>query len=134
MLNIRMKTPQTFARELPKNQTHAEALLWSKLRNRQLAGVKFRRQVPIAGYVADFAALSEHVVVELDGGQHSERTEYDAGRSKVFESAGFIVLRFWNSDVLSDVDSVLATIHSVLRPDEYSVVLSPEGRGRGPIA
>jgi very-short-patch-repair endonuclease len=114
------QTAKRFARELRKNQTEAEAILWSRLRNRKLVGIKFRRQVPIQGYVADFAALSAHLVIELDGGQHSERSEYDEARTKVFESAGFLVLRFWNSQVHEDLDGVLESIRAAMRPDEYS--------------
>jgi very-short-patch-repair endonuclease len=110
---------KSFARSLRKNQTDAEAILWSRLRNRKLAGVKFHRQVPIQGYVADFAALSAHLVIELDGGQHSERTAYDDERTKVFEAAGFLVLRFWNHQVYENVAAVMEEIHATMRADEY---------------
>jgi crossover junction endodeoxyribonuclease RuvC len=114
-------TAKRFSRALRKNQTEPEAILWSRLRNRKLAGIKFQRQVPIQGYVADFAALSAHIAIELDGGQHSERNTYDDARTKVFEeSAGFLVLRFWNSQVREDLDGVLESIRATMRPDEYS--------------
>jgi very-short-patch-repair endonuclease len=113
--------PVRFARTLSQIQTEAEGILWSRLRNRKLAGIKFRRQVPIQGYVADFAALSARLVVELDGGQHSERTAYDDARTKVFESAGFLLLRFWNNQIREDLDMVLESIRAAMRPDEHSV-------------
>jgi very-short-patch-repair endonuclease len=113
-----MQVPVRFARELRKNQSEKETILWSRLRNRKFEGIKFRRQVPIQGYVADFAALNAHVVIELDGGQHSERIAYDEARTKVFEAAGFLVLRFWNSQVREDLDSVLESIRATMRRDQ----------------
>jgi len=110
-----------FAKSLRKNQTGAEAKLWSRLRNRQLAGRKFRRQFPIAGYAADFACIEAKLVIELDGGQHADAAMYDSRRTSEFEACGFFVLRFWNGDVLKDVEAVMATIHAVLAPDEYAV-------------
>jgi very-short-patch-repair endonuclease len=110
------------ARALRKRQTDAEAILWSKLRNRQLEGVKFRRQVPILGYIADFASLGAKLIIELDGGQHSETIEEDSKRTRELEAVGFVVLRFWNVDVFTNLDGVMTTIHSVLRPEEYMVI------------
>jgi very-short-patch-repair endonuclease len=74
--------------------TDAERVLWSQLRDRRLRGFKFRRQVPIEGYVVDFACVDAGLVVELDGGQHS--AEKDQRRTDSIEDAGYIVLRFWN--------------------------------------
>lgn len=110
------------ARTLRKSQTDAEAILWSRLRNRQMAGRKFRRQVPLLGYVADFASLDAKVIIELDGGQHAEQAEADEKRTRALEAAGFLVLRFWNADVFSNLDGVLETIHATLKPEEYTVV------------
>ena len=110
------------ARTLRKSQTDAEAILWSRLRNRQMAGRKFRRQVPLLGYVADFASLDAKVIIELDGGQHAEQAEADEKRTRVLEAAGFLVLRFWNADVFSNHDGVLETIHTTLKPEEYIAV------------
>ncbi|MGQ0485624.1 MAG: endonuclease domain-containing protein [Hyphomicrobiales bacterium] len=109
-----------FARGLRKNQTDAEALLWSRLRNRQLAGRKFRRQVPIQGFVVDFACLDSRVIVELDGSQHGERVPYDERRTRELEACGFIVLRFWNIDVLHNLDAVLDMIADTVEPDTNS--------------
>ncbi|MBC8036827.1 MAG: DUF559 domain-containing protein [Rhizobiales bacterium] len=109
-----------FAKVLRRNQTNAEAKLWSRLRNRQLASRKFRRQFPIGGYIADFVCIEAKLVVELDGGQHADAAAYDTQRTSEFEAGGFFVLRFWNGDVLKDVEAVVATIHSLLEPDEYA--------------
>ncbi len=110
------------ARALRKLQTDAEAILWSRLPNRQMAGRKFRRQVPLLGYVADFASLDAKVIIELDGGQHAEQAEADERHTRVLEAAGFLVLRFWNADVFSNLDGVLETIRTTLRPEEYIAV------------
>lgn len=119
LFNARMETPRTFARALRKNQTEAESRLWFKLRNRQMADRKFRRQVPIEGFVVDFACKDSRVIIELDGGQHSQQARYDAGRTRTLEAAGFLILRFWNSHVLENLDGVLETIHRTLEPDLY---------------
>jgi very-short-patch-repair endonuclease len=117
-----MDTTHAQARALRKLQTDAEAILWSRLRNRQMAGRKFRRQVPLLGYVADFASLDAKLIIELDGGQHAEQAEADEKRTRALEEVGFIVLRFWNADVFSNLDSVLETIHATLKPEDYTVL------------
>ncbi len=102
------------ARELRRQMTDAETLLWHHLRNRQLAGSKFRRQHPIGPYYADFACLDKKLVIEVDGGQHATNEEADNTRSEFLASKGFRVLRFWNHDVLTDVEAVLERILSIL--------------------
>lgn len=99
---------KTRPRTLRRNATDAEARLWSRLRNRQLAGHKFRRQQPIGPYIADFACPEAMLVVELDGGQH--RPETDAARTASLEQQGYTVLRFWNNDALGNPEGVLETI------------------------
>jgi len=89
-------------------------MLWSFLRNRQLLGVKFRRQVPIGPFVADFASLNPRFVIELDGGQHSERQVYDARRTAFLERRGFTVLRFWNTEVSENLEGVWECIEQAL--------------------
>jgi len=84
-----------------------------KLRARQLDGAKFVRQLPIGSHVADFACRKAHLVIELDGGQHNELV--DAGRSKSIEAFGYRVVRYWNNDVLQNIDGVLEGILSELR-------------------
>jgi very-short-patch-repair endonuclease len=102
--------PDERARQLRKNMTDAERKLWHYLRLRQLEGHKFRRQVRIGPYIADFACLKALIVVEVDGGQHAEARAYDARRDDFMRGQGFRVLRFWNNDVLSNIDGVWRVI------------------------
>jgi len=89
--------------------TDAEALLWSRLRGRQL-GAKFVSQFPIGSAVADFACRSAKLVIELDGGQHAQSADADAERTRMVEAYGYRVIRFWNSEVMQNLDGVLQTI------------------------
>ena len=84
--------------------------MWERLRSRRLKQLKFRRQLPISGYIVDFVCLEEKLIVEVDGGQHNNRQFQDARRTAVLEKGGFRVLRFWNNDVLEELDSVLEEI------------------------
>ena len=103
--------PRTLrARELRSQSGDAEWKLWSVLRNRQLGGLKFRRQVPIGRYFADFACFDARLVVEVDGSQHTDRAAYDAARTYELEQAGWKVIRFSNYDVLTNVEGVGDTI------------------------
>ena len=102
------------ARKLRRDQTDAEKLLWSRLRSRQLEDAKFVRQFPIGPYVADFACRSLMLVIELDGGQHADNPA-DAARTKIIESFGYRLIRFWNNDVLSNPDGVLEVIAREVR-------------------
>ncbi len=95
--------------KLRRNQTDAERLLWFKLRDRRLAGFKFRRQFPIGKYVVDFVRLDARVVIEIDGGQHSGDSR-DADRQRFIEEQGFLVLRFWNHEVARNLDGVCEAI------------------------
>ena len=103
------------ARRLRRNQTDAERALWFRLRDRRLAGWKFRRQAPVDRYVVDFLSADARLIVELDGGQHVQRSEEDAARTRVLESMGYLVFRFWNNDVLANTDGVLETILRMLK-------------------
>jgi very-short-patch-repair endonuclease len=105
------------ARELRRRQTEAERTLWSRLRNRQLEGVKFRRQQPVGPFIVDFACLERKIVVEIDDGQHADEDmlESDQARTRWLEGAGYRTLRFWNSDVLRNVEGVLLEIRDELR-------------------
>jgi very-short-patch-repair endonuclease len=100
------------ARRLCSNQTDAEHILWLRLRDRRLNGLKFRRQVPIDRYVVDFFCADAHLVIEVDGGQHA--TADESSRTKVLQSMGYLVLRFWNNEVHGNIDGVLESILSVL--------------------
>ena len=97
------------ARNLRRRSTDAENRLWYYLRGRRFQGAKFLRQFPIGGFVADFACRELHVAIELDGGQHSP--VIDAPRTQVIEAFGYRVIRFWNSDVNSNLNAVLEQIY-----------------------
>lgn len=103
------------ARALRQGSTDAEALLWSRLRARQLGNLKFRRQHPVGFYFADFACVEIGLAIELDGGQHAEDAEasYDQKRSDEMAAPGFYTLRFWNNDVLLQTEAVLEKILQV---------------------
>ena len=105
------------ARNLRKNQTPAEMLLWSKLRSRQLCGVKFRRQHPFGQYILDFYSSEANLAVEVDGGQHAdlENRNLDQLRTAFLRGKGIRVIRFWNDDVLNHLDDVVSEIDAVLR-------------------
>ena len=96
------------ARRLRRNSTQAEQKLWHRLRSRQLAGAKFRRQATIGPYVVDFLCIEAGLVIEADGGQHA--TADDAPRTACLEARGLRVMRFWNNDIVENIDGVLATI------------------------
>lgn len=102
------------ARKLRENQTDVEGKLWSRLRDRQLSGVKFRRQHPIGPFIVDFCCLERGLIVELDGGQHAKRNAADQQRTRFLEGVGYQVLRFWDNDVLSNLDGVLEKISQAL--------------------
>ena len=102
-----------FARQLRRTETDAERSLWHCLRNRALMGCKFRRQHPIGPYIADFVCLEVALVIELDGGQHAE-VGVDDVRTSFLEHQGYRVLRFWNNDVLTQTDAVLAVVHGAI--------------------
>jgi len=102
----------TRSRRLRQDSTDAEQKLWSILRNRQMNGFKFRRQVELDGYIADFLCPDARLIIEVDGGQHTP--ERDARRTIFLESQGFRILRFWNHDVLQNLDGVHAAIAAAL--------------------
>ena len=106
------------ARKLRKNQTDAEKILWNKLRNRQIDGYKFRRQVPVGAYIVDFICMSVKLIIELDGGQHAEQQDYDQKRTAYLETKSIQVIRFWNNDILTNVDGVLETLTLTLSQRE----------------
>lgn len=105
-----MVMPNSFVKSLRTSMTDAEARLWFLLRDRRLQGFKFRRQMSIGAYVADFVCLQARLIVELDGGQHAEQTDKDKARDEWLKSQGFAVLRFWNNDVQANTGGVLQAI------------------------
>ena len=101
------------ARRLRVNQTDAETVLWNRIRNRQVDGHKFVRQVPILGYVCDFVCRERRLVIEVDGGQHNESAA-DVIRDRRLTEDGYRVLRFWNKRCLGNTERVLMTIQAEL--------------------
>ena len=112
------------AQSLRNNATEAERLLCSALRNRQLAGIKFSRQIPIGPYICDVVSRELRVVIEVDGGQHAQ-SRLDEARTAFLEASGFRVIRFWNNDVLENLEGVLAAILNALPTP------TPPASGRG---
>jgi len=108
-------TPRGYkhARELRKVPTPDEIRLWSYLRGGKL-GVKFRRQYALWGYIPDFCSPKAKLIIELDGSQHLEQEEYDKERTVFLESKGYRVIRFWNNDIMKDIDTVLKVILNAL--------------------
>jgi very-short-patch-repair endonuclease len=105
-----MKASADVARRLRRNQTDAERVLWFRFRDRRLAGLKFKRQVPIDRFIVDFFCADAKLIVELDGGQHDQLKERDDNRTRVLEAMGYLVLRYWNHDVMPNTEGVLQDI------------------------
>jgi very-short-patch-repair endonuclease len=103
-----------YARRLRRDQTDAERKLWSRLRDRRLFGARFRRQYPIGPFVTDFCCTETKLVIELDGGQHALQKRSDAERTAFLEGQGYHVLRFWDNDVLTNMEGVLHRIVEAL--------------------
>ncbi len=103
-----------------KAMTDAELKLWNELRAHRLMGLGFRRQLPVAGYIVDFACPERKLIVEVDGAQHGDETTagYDALRTRRLESLGWTVLRFWNDDVLQDIENVCRHIVTITGADK----------------
>ena len=111
-INLRTTTR---ARTLRRNLTDVERILWRALRDKQLGGHRFRRQHPIGRYIADFVCIEQKLVIELDGSQHQEQLDYDKKRTDFLQSQGWLVLRYWNNDILNNLDGVLTTIAENLK-------------------
>ena len=109
------RIPHDRARDLRRNQTEAEKRLWARLRDGQIYGVKFRRQFPIGEFIADFACPIARFAIEPDGAQHAEQTEKDQCRTRLLAEHGYRVLRFWNEEVMTNLEGVLALILLELR-------------------
>jgi very-short-patch-repair endonuclease len=102
------------ARRLRRQQTDAESQLWARLRARQLCGAKFRRQHAIGPFIADFCTVERGLVIELDGGQHATQAQADQRRSAYLERSGYRALRFWDNEVLMNMEAVLQRIFQAL--------------------
>ncbi|CAB5717687.1 Protein of uncharacterised function (DUF559) [Aeromonas hydrophila] len=106
-----------FAKRMRREATLAEQKLWLQLRDRRLAGVKFRRQMPIGPYIVDFISLEQRLIIEVDGAQHNEpaKRQYDGVRTAYLNQQGLRVIRVWNNDVLSRMEAVLELLLLSLR-------------------
>ena len=117
------------ARELRSNMTNAERHLWKHLRQRQIAGYRFRRQMPMGSYIVDFICLERRLIIEIDGSQHQEQQVYDARRDQWLAEQEFQVLRFWNNEVLNQTEGVLMRILEVLERTAPPPTPPPPGGG-----
>jgi very-short-patch-repair endonuclease len=108
------------SRNLRKRQTDAENLLWLHLRRKQLEGLRFRRQHPLGRYIADFVCLEKRLILEIDGGQHAVEKDRDNERDHWLMAEGYRILRFWNNDVLTNIEGVLETIR-------LNILSNPDG-------
>jgi len=104
------------AKALRSNQTDAEQRLWYRLRAHRFMDLKFKRQKPIGRYIVDFVCMEHRLIIELDGGQHAEQVAYDQQRDAWLRSQGYTVLRFWNNDVMQQLEGVLEQILLTLSP------------------
>jgi very-short-patch-repair endonuclease len=111
--------------------TLAEHKLWQALRGKQIDGRRFRRQHPIDPYIADFACLEKMLIIELDGGQHQDQKEYDERRTKYLQQQGWRVLRFWNNDVMRNLEGVLSSVVDALSAAPPSQPSPWQGEGAG---
>ena len=116
-----------FAKSMRRQPTDAEAAMWKMLRGGRILGHKFKRQQPIGDYIVDFVCFERRLVIEIDGGQHSESA--DRERSRWLRAKGFAILRFWNNDVLSQPEGIFDSISRALRDNPSPQPLSRKGRG-----
>jgi very-short-patch-repair endonuclease len=107
----------TRAKALRSQQTDAEQRLWYHLRAHRFMGLKFKRQKPVGRYIVDFVCLEHRLIVELDGGQHAEQVAHDQDRDEWLRGQGYTVLRFWNNDVMQNLEGVLEQIRLALSPN-----------------
>ncbi len=128
----RLDRPTERARDLRNDATNAEQILWRQLKGSRLQDLKFSRQMPIAGYFADFVCRSHKLIVELDGSQHVEGQPHDDARTKQLEAAGYRIVRFWNNDLTSNMPGVLETIlTAAIGTERVPTPQPPPASGRG---
>lgn len=101
-----------YSRTNRKNQTDVERILWRHLRNKQIDGFKFRRQYPVSSYILDFYCVEKQLAIELDGSQHIGNKNYDTTRSQYLNKIGIRVLRFWDNEIIENIDGVLEVIRN----------------------
>jgi very-short-patch-repair endonuclease len=124
IVSVTSKLRRDRARRLRRDRTPSEARLWEALRGGRFEGWKWRRQVPVGPFIVDFLCLEAAMVVELDGGIHAERTDYDARRDAYLRARGLQVMRFWNREVSADFDGLCWIILNACRETD------PGRRGR----
>ena len=117
------------SRQLRATMTDAERKLWSVLRDRQLQGLRFRRQFPLMQFIVDFVCLEVRLIVEVDGGQHDAQGEYDKARDRLLKEQGFRVLRVWNNEVMQNIAGVVEAIQEAA---SHPHPVLPPSRGKGP--
>lgn len=125
---MRARTPpahRQFARAMRREPTDAEPRLWQALKARQLEGSKFRRQVPLKGYIVDFVCFEARLIVEVDGSQHADSAA-DRVRDDAFAAGGFRTIRFWNDDVLRNIEGVCLEILIALREGASPSLANPK--------
>ena len=127
---VRGKPQKSRPQQLRTNATEAEQRIWYFLRNRQFEQFKFRRQHSIGVYIVDFVCLEQKLIVEIDGGQHAERVQYDERRTNALRAKGFRLLRFWNNEVMQNTNAVLETILAEMNAGP-SPLPSPRNGERG---
>lgn len=123
------RTAQNNAKELRNNATLYEQILWKYLRKSQFLGLKFRRQQPIGNYIADFACFYPKIIIELDGSQHIDKSEYDKIRDEYFKNLGFKIIRIWNHSITNDIDGVLEYIKNNIPTRKLEIYTLPQGEG-----
>jgi len=111
-----MEEIYNIARKLRKNSTEQERIMWKLLRNRKFKNLKFKRQVPVGNYVADFLCEEKKLIIEIDGGQHNESENIikDNTRTKYFESEGYNIIRFWNNEVTENLSGVYDKLSKIV--------------------
>ncbi len=114
------------ARALRKNQTDAELAIWQLLRAKRVKGLKFRRQHPIPPYIVDFICAERKLIIEADGGQHTDAVKYDQKRTAFLESKGYTVIRFWNNEILTNIEDVY---ENIIKHIEKPVPSTQRGEG-----
>jgi very-short-patch-repair endonuclease len=120
------------AKVLRRRQTDAEEKVWAVLRSRQFIDLKFRRQHPVGDYIVDFVCLDEKLIIEIDGGQHNEKQmiDKDEARQKWLEGEGFRVIRFWNNDVMENLEGVMSRLIELIEERRHPHLTSPlKGEG-----
>ena len=133
---LKDNTPRDRARAMRRDDTHAEARLWAVLRDRRLGGWRWKRQVPLKPYIVDFLCPEARLIVEADGGQHSEDLAYDARRTRHLVTLGYRVIRIWNSEILTNRDGVCITILDACGgecPSARRISSPPTRSGRGEV-